>query len=798
MTINSFNRALLTPCPILRPTEKEFEDPVAYLSRPDVAKLGDDFGIVKVVPPQTWKPEFSLSNDFKFHTRLQILSDLGITSRSRRSFKDNLNRYLKMIDQRPVRSSFVTKDHNRKKVYYYDLYQAVQKISSGAAMDEHKWNTVSQQFGIVDSPDILRHEYEDKIASYALFLNSSEQYFPDTKENEDNDNCMICDDNSRPTETLLCDNCDSSFHMSCLNPPMTEVPLSEWFCEKCLVGTGEYGFEEETDVKYSLAEFYDMCKEFEAEFCEEYNNGEPLTLDIIEKKFWEFVDIEKSDLEVKYGADIHHLKPGHISGFPMENTPGLDMNNENVQRYVKHPWNLTRLPFAKGSLLNFVNRSISGMTVPWIYVGSLLSTFCWHVEDHYTLSANYCHFGATKKWYGIPSKDADKFEQLMRDSAPDLFKRQPDLLHQLVTLISPMKLIESDIRCVEVEQQPNEIVITYPRVYHAGFNSGFNFNEAVNFTISKWLEFGEKLIEDYRKIKKENVFNHFQLVENVLKSYCQSTLHEGDFVRTALSSYENFIGRQFHMMEIFRQAGISSIKSKRNETMRSFEEEQNGVFHDETEDDELCGNCRTHIGYQYFDFDNKARELKKEEEEPIKEEAVLVDEIHEGVDEKSSNQIDNKALFTTPEIKQEGFESTKLSVRQLLTPQASPQEIIIKRRLSDTEEYQNDHRDEEEHLGKRRKSSRIQKLEKEQLQRKEAAAHSIARMYHKTNNDLLDKQNRVRLCLQCCYDRYGQEVPKHGQLVVETSIEDLRDLIQQVKRRLERRNGVDVTMLLNS
>ena len=118
--------------------------------------------------------------------------------------------------------------------------------------------------------------------------------------------------------------------------------------------------------------------------------------------------------------------------------------------------------------------------------------------------------------------------------------------------------------------------------------------------------------------------------------------------------------------------------------------------------------------------------------------------------------------------------------------------------MSDTEEYQNDHRDEEEHLGKRRKSSRIQKLEKEQLQRKEAAAHSIARMYHKTNNDLLDKQNRVRLCLQCCYDRYGQEVPKHGQLVVETSIEDLRDLIQQVKRRLERRNGVDVTMLLNS
>lgn len=47
---------------------------------------------------------------------------------------------------------------------------------------------------------------------------------------------------------------------------------------------------------------------------------------------------------------------------------------------------------ADRSLLRYIRSDISGMTVPWIYVGMMLSAFCWHNEDHYTYSVNYSTF----------------------------------------------------------------------------------------------------------------------------------------------------------------------------------------------------------------------------------------------------------------------------------------------------------------------------------------------------------------------------------------------------------------------
>lgn len=78
--------------------------------------------------------------------------------------------------------------------------------------------------------------------------------------------------------------------------------------------------------------------------------------------------------------------------------------------YSKDPWNLNNIPILPESLLRFIKSDISGMTVPWTYVGMVFSTFCWHnevwfrpscdelitqlpiLQDHYTYSINYSTF----------------------------------------------------------------------------------------------------------------------------------------------------------------------------------------------------------------------------------------------------------------------------------------------------------------------------------------------------------------------------------------------------------------------
>lgn len=45
--------------------------------------------------------------------------------------------------------------------------------------------------------------------------------------------------------------------------------------------------------------------------------------------------------------------------------------------------------------------------------------------------------GEPKTWYGVPSVAAERLEEVMKKLTPELFEFQPDLLHQLVTIMNP-------------------------------------------------------------------------------------------------------------------------------------------------------------------------------------------------------------------------------------------------------------------------------------------------------------------------------------------------------------------------
>ncbi|XP_030021765.1 lysine-specific demethylase 5B isoform X2 [Manduca sexta] len=321
--------------------------------------------------------------------------------------------------------------------------------------------------------------------------------------------CHVCGRGDVEEQMLLCDGCDDSYHTFCLVPPLADVPKGDWRCPVCLAEevskpAEAFGFEQATR-EYTLQQFGEMADQFKSDYFNMPVHMVPTST--VEKEFWRIVSSIDEDVTVEYGADLHSMD--HGSGFPTKSSAHL---YPGEQQYAESSWNLNNLPVLEGSVLGHINADISGMKIPWLYVGMCFATFCWHNEDHWSYSINYLHWGEPKTWYGVPSSKAEQFEAAMKAEAPELFQLQPDLLHQLVTIMNPNVLMKAGVPVYRMDQHAGEFVITFPRAYHAGFNQGYNFAEAVNFTPADWLKMGRECISHYSTLRRYCVFSHDELV----------------------------------------------------------------------------------------------------------------------------------------------------------------------------------------------------------------------------------------------------------------------------------------------
>ncbi|CAH0731719.1 unnamed protein product, partial [Brenthis ino] len=321
--------------------------------------------------------------------------------------------------------------------------------------------------------------------------------------------CHVCGRGDIEEQMLLCDGCDDSYHTFCLVPPLADVPKGDWRCPVCLAEevskpTEAFGFEQ-ASREYTLQQFGEMADQFKSDYFNMPVHMVPTST--VEREFWRVVSSIDEDVTVEYGADLHSMD--HGSGFPTKSSAHL---YPGEQQYAESSWNLNNLPVLEGSVLGHINADISGMKVPWLYVGMCFATFCWHNEDHWSYSINYLHWGEPKTWYGVPSSKAEQFEAAMKAEAPELFQLQPDLLHQLVTIMNPNVLMKAGVPVYRTDQHAGEFVITFPRAYHAGFNQGYNFAEAVNFTPADWLKMGRECIAHYSTLRRYCVFSHDELV----------------------------------------------------------------------------------------------------------------------------------------------------------------------------------------------------------------------------------------------------------------------------------------------
>ena len=139
-------------------------------------------------------------------------------------------------------------------------------------------------------------------------------------------------------------------------------------------------------------------------------------------------------------------------------------------------------------------------------------------------SINYIHAGKPKIWYVVPPSHAKRFEHLARALFAAESAMCREFLRHKTSLITPRKLQANGIPVHRVVCHANELIITLPRAYHAGFNLGFNVAESVNFATPRWIPFGRAAkhcrcgeVEDRKKRKRGKRFRADKNARDVVK-----------------------------------------------------------------------------------------------------------------------------------------------------------------------------------------------------------------------------------------------------------------------------------------
>ncbi|KAL6497696.1 hypothetical protein OROHE_027021 [Orobanche hederae] len=198
----------------------------------------------------------------------------------------------------------------------------------------------------------------------------------------------------------------------------------------------------------------------------------------------------------------------------MEGTAGWKLSNS--------PWNIQVIARSQGSLTRYMPDDIPGVTSPMVYIGMLFSWFAWHVEDHELHSLNFLHMGSPKTWYAVPGDYAVSFEEAIRlhacgGNADRLVALS--LLGQKTTVLSPEIIVASGIPCCRLVQNPGEFVVTFPRAYHIGFSHGFNCGEAANFGTPKWLTIAKEAALRRAAMNYLPMLSHQQLLYLLTMSF---------------------------------------------------------------------------------------------------------------------------------------------------------------------------------------------------------------------------------------------------------------------------------------
>ncbi|XP_017491286.1 PREDICTED: microtubule-associated protein futsch, partial [Rhagoletis zephyria] len=460
----------MVEAPIFRPTEKEFADPIDFIER--ITPIAARFGICKIIPPATFKPECRISDEMRFTAYNQYVHKMlhrwGPSAKELSAIKKYLATQSIVMNHPPWIGGM--------EVDLPRLYHTVQELGGlKEVIEKKKWARVAEEMCI---PKLAQDRVTKLDDIYCKYLLPYDTLSPAERQKLFDE--VEADWAKREARARR--NADRFVNTESVSNEEDDVSSED-----------DEESEEEVDgvsmeciVKgrsMPLSQFYRIARNTMALW---FKNTEPIVNEV-EAEFWRHVAVRDSHVCVHSGS-IDSSGWGY--GFP---SPGPKSKGSN---YARHPWNLKVLTNNPGSVLRSLG-PVMGVTVPTLHVGMLFSACCWYRDPHGLSWIEYLHTGASKLWYGIPDDQSANFRSALTSLIPTHCQNKTIWLPCDTVMVPPHMLTDRGVSLCRIEQKPGEFIVVFPRAYTSSLATGYVVSESVYFATTSWLDLAK---DDFRDI----------------------------------------------------------------------------------------------------------------------------------------------------------------------------------------------------------------------------------------------------------------------------------------------------------
>ncbi|CAH1970483.1 unnamed protein product [Acanthoscelides obtectus] len=494
--------AKLVEAPVFHPTDQEFQDPLEYLER--IRHKAEPFGICKIVPPSSFKPECKVSDDMRFTSYNQYVHKM--LHRWGPNFKElmAIKKYLETQNIGFTHSPWI----GGMEIDLPRLYQTVQNLGGlKEVIEKKKWPRVSELMKIPKSAQDRVTKLDDIYCKYLLPY-----------------------DTLSPAERQkLFDEVEAEWARR-QNKSQKSVP--EKTGEGGSVPDGDDSEQEFNDNEaeecitkgrnMALNAFYRIARNT---MSMHFKNAEPSAQEV-EQEYWKYVTLRQNHICVHSGS-IDSGSWGY--GFAVsKNSP-----------FARHAWNLKVLTNNCGSVLRSLG-PVMGVTVPTLHVGMVFSACCWYRDPHGLPWIEYLHTGGSKIWYGIPNTTSDQFRAALQKLVPNCCRDKELWLPSDTVMIPPSLLIENGVSLCRAVQEPGQFVVVFPKVFTSSISTGYVVSESVYFAPPYWLKSARNLFDVLRNSCEPSMFSLDRLLINI----ANDTRSSIDILRQVLPHVQDLCNKE--------------------------------------------------------------------------------------------------------------------------------------------------------------------------------------------------------------------------------------------------------------